>query len=313
MAERFNWRGALGGALYAGASPGVQRMMEISEQQKKEDKAAKALYDALTPEEDVFTGEVPKHPLGMKKDAFNALSARDRVAAMGGLLKANALKSALEDQAMQQAEFQRAALADTELMAAIRTAGQPSATEAMDIGPGAMPLNEGRLLEAIRQHPNAVLSPRFGNVMEAMRATGGQEAPLGFGPEDVIDLGKIDPRLEGQFQVRQSRGSFQNLNTQPRAMGGLPFAERVQLMDRADLQKRRLAITKQLGEFLPPEQVPLLTAELQAINERLSTGGNGGSGEGKALDRATAATLLKEAGGDKAKARDLAKQRGYTF
>lgn len=39
----------------------------------------------------------------------------------------------------------------------------------------------------------------------------------------------------------------------------------------------------------------------------------GGDGQPKPLDAATAAQLLQEAGGDKTKARQLAKERGYTF
>lgn len=52
-----------------------------------------------------------------------------------------------------------------------------------------------------------------------------------------------------------------------------------------------------------------------------SAGGGGGSGTGgggpapqaKPLDRETATSLLQEAGGDRGKARELAKSRGYTF
>lgn len=40
---------------------------------------------------------------------------------------------------------------------------------------------------------------------------------------------------------------------------------------------------------------------------------NEGKVAGKPLDRDTAATLLKEAGGDKAKARQIARERGYSF
>lgn len=47
--------------------------------------------------------------------------------------------------------------------------------------------------------------------------------------------------------------------------------------------------------------------------EAAAPAGQKTSGEGKSLNAETAAALLKEAGGDKAKARELAKQRGYRF
>jgi hypothetical protein len=59
---------------------------------------------------------------------------------------------------------------------------------------------------------------------------------------------------------------------------------------------------------------------LQAIDRRLAELGAGTSpapagakGGGKALDKATAAVILQEAGGDKERARKLARERGYSF
>jgi len=54
---------------------------------------------------------------------------------------------------------------------------------------------------------------------------------------------------------------------------------------------------------------------LQNINENLSaiSEDTGSSQQGKILDEDTAASIFEEAGGDSQKARDLARQRGYTF
>lgn len=54
--------------------------------------------------------------------------------------------------------------------------------------------------------------------------------------------------------------------------------------------------------------------ELEALfTNRLAVAKGGSANQPKPLDKGTAATLLQEAGGDKEKARALAKTRGYTF
>jgi hypothetical protein len=61
-------------------------------------------------------------------------------------------------------------------------------------------------------------------------------------------------------------------------------------------------------------------SRLPAIDRRLAELGAGtgpapagAKGGGKSLDKATAAAILQEAGGDKQKARQLARERGYSF
>jgi hypothetical protein len=85
-------------------------------QLKKEDKAAKALYDALQPEADAMTGEQKGHPLGINKEQFATMSSKERVAKVGGFVKAQALKSAMAEQQQRAKEFQ---LREKEVAAAV--------------------------------------------------------------------------------------------------------------------------------------------------------------------------------------------------
>lgn len=66
------------------------------------------------------------------------------------------------------------------------------------------------------------------------------------------------------------------------------------------------------GKKAPPENYEVLKqldAQLKIYDDVISDI----SGEGKKLDREAAAQILKEAGGDKDKAREIAKQRGYSL
>uniref|UniRef100_A0A6M3J499 Uncharacterized protein n=1 Tax=viral metagenome TaxID=1070528 RepID=A0A6M3J499_9ZZZZ len=64
------------------------------------------------------------------------------------------------------------------------------------------------------------------------------------------------------------------------------------------------------------QAISQMKAELEYVKQ-FAPKGSGAEAEvpkaGKVLDKVTAAAILKEAGGDKTKARDLAKKKGYTF
>jgi hypothetical protein len=68
-------------------------------QQKKEDAAAKALYNAVAPAPGA-DGSAAAHPI-MPPEQFNALSARDRIGAVSGYVQSAALKNAMASGALE--------------------------------------------------------------------------------------------------------------------------------------------------------------------------------------------------------------------
>lgn len=81
-------------------------------------------------------------------------------------------------------------------------------------------------------------------------------------------------------------------------------------INRKQAAAQKSKATKSLAE-LPTAEEDTLLADLSAQKSALRS--NAGKGAMKPLDRVTAAAILKEAGGDKAKAREMARERGYTF
>lgn len=205
---------------------------------KKQDKAAKAIFEALEPEEDGVTGALKAHPLGLTKDAFNSLSSQDRIAKISGFMEAEAVKSARrkeqraaqemklreEDMGMrredlvvrkQDAAARLAALtreqgSDDALAKALQAANRPAISTPGPFGGPVAPggVTPDRLLEALAQNPQAINARGMSNVDNLMRALqegdGGQQ--FEFNPErDVIPLSQ----LPGQFFTRTSKGGGQ--------------------------------------------------------------------------------------------------------
>ena len=104
--------------MSAGSS--IARGIKDWKQAKKEDKAAKAVYEAVTPPPGA-AGETPAHPFGVSKEEFEGMSRDDRIAFTQGNIEALSIKNAMakmqaeqEDQDFQQVQraagqrFQRA-------------------------------------------------------------------------------------------------------------------------------------------------------------------------------------------------------------
>lgn len=166
---------------------------------KKQDKAAKALFDALEPEEDAATGALKPHPLGLTKDAFNSMSAQDRIAKISGFVEAEALKSARRKEQMAGEEMAlRKNESAARLAALTREQGADDAlASVMANSGGSVPALEtpgmfggavapaGRfgqptpesILRAVAENPQAVNARGFSNVDNIVRAMqeGGQE------------------------------------------------------------------------------------------------------------------------------------------
>lgn len=71
---------------------------------KKQDKAAKAFYDAFEPESDAATGALKAHPIGLTRDAWNSLSSQDRIAKVQGFIETEAVKTARARESREQAD-----------------------------------------------------------------------------------------------------------------------------------------------------------------------------------------------------------------
>lgn len=69
----------------------------------------------------------------------------------------------------------------------------------------------------------------------------------------------------------------------------------------------------QFAQSLIPGAKEAMDSAVEELKAYGITVGQPAANASKPLDQATAAAILKETGGDKAKARELAKQRGYTF
>lgn len=76
------------------------------QQEKKEDKAARAVFDALDPEDSDESGRAP-HPFGITKDELDGMSRADRIAFVGGKVQSLSVKQHMAQMEREQAEEQR--------------------------------------------------------------------------------------------------------------------------------------------------------------------------------------------------------------
>lgn len=161
------------------AGNAITEGMQNFDRLKKEDKVAKALFDALTPDEDPLTGEMPAHPMRINKDAFNAMSAKDRIAATQGFMKATALQEAAQEMQMKREALQRMVASEKALKSAFQTASQPTSEEAEAVGPGAMPITAQRLMQVIsQQQPAALGNQRLPQLLEMLNESQAGGAPM---------------------------------------------------------------------------------------------------------------------------------------
>lgn len=278
---------------------------------KKQDKAAKAIFEALEPEEDGATGALKAHPLGLTRDAFNSLSSRDRIAKISGFMEAEAVKSARRKEQMATQEMQMrgeelglrkqdaaarlAALAReqgseealaTALKSALPGAAQ-GATPEMFAAPGGQPPPTAEsLLRALAENPQAINARGMGNVDNLMRALqegqGGQQ--FEFNPErDVIPLSQ----LPGQFFTRTSKGGGQIVQNPEAIAAAAEARQRGSGAGNVKDKDRYTRLSKQLNSLIDAQanvavlgdtytakyqpQIDALVAELKGLE-----GGTGG-------------------------------------
>jgi hypothetical protein len=198
---------------FTGMMTGIMNNRDKAKQLKSWDTAAKAIYSALEPEEDVLTGAKAEHPLGMNKDQFNMLSTPDRIAKVKATVTENILKSAmaeqkqkqeLEGQVMEMNKLKIAeAMAEQQANEGFRQQAQ-GAPIARALQQGLGPIRPGPttmedLMQAARANPTA---RNAGPLLQtALREMGGESQA---GAPEMTTLGKVDTifnRKTGQFQL----------------------------------------------------------------------------------------------------------------
>ncbi len=152
-----------------------------------------------------------------------------------------------------------------------------------------------------------------------------------------------DPYADAKLKIQQQNADTRAANvdslTRQRekgpASGATRFAQHQALQDEADAQnlQAELDVHKQHraqelnanvangvedAPYSQQSEIDKLQTKLEAIQARRAMrqqqgGGDSSTATQKQLDKQTAASILQETGGDKDQARELARQRGYTF
>lgn len=173
-----------------------------SQKIKEGDALAKAYYKYLTPPESA-DGSVAANPMKITPDAWNAMSSRDRIAAMQTHAQQSAVERAMQEYRLRKAELEstkrvkdaqmkalnRAATQGDALARAMQEAGTKNSTLPSPSAPGLLPPLQfqtsvqptaERLSAAMAQHfPDAANSPQAVRLLEAMQKTG-DRSPKGL-------------------------------------------------------------------------------------------------------------------------------------
>lgn len=254
----------------SGAGNSIARGLENFEQLKKEDKVAKALFDALTPEDDPLTGETPAHPMRINKDAFNAMSAKDRIAATQGFMKATALQEATQELQIKRQALQSLAESENDLKAALQETVKTTAEEAKDIGPGAKPFNTQRFAQLIAEkYPAAARHPRLPQLLEMLNQSeaGGmpQILPGPYpGTKLVTDSrGRATPQIVTDPDVKAKMTKYQQAQVE------LKLGERIQQASEA-LSQAKSVSSLQLSGPQKEQYDKYFAAQIAAREEELA-------------------------------------------
>ena len=198
-------------------------------QQKKEDAAAKALYNAVAPQpgED---GSTPAHPI-MPAEQFNSLSARDRIGAVSGFVQSAALKNAIASGALEQSRakyFDARAAQDTTAQAnedafgkAANKAYTGNLVDAINQGQGPInpqPVNRAQLMSAVLADPQAVQSTSAKDILKQTllgQGDGAADTPV---VSQDLGHGRTAYRMPGSRQFEVKDNANENLlDTKPLA------------------------------------------------------------------------------------------------
>jgi len=119
---------ALAGGITSAASS-VAGGIKNWQQEKKDDKAARAIFEALMPAEGE-DGALASHPFGLGKDEFDGMSRADRIATVKGKVEALSVKnfiSRMEADKEMRARFAAERASDAALARVMQSSRRPGA------------------------------------------------------------------------------------------------------------------------------------------------------------------------------------------
>lgn len=161
----------------------------------------------------------------------------------------------------------------------------------------------------------AAIFAKYPMMDPAARAALATSAKFDGDPEDInAELASLTPEERSRATVSKEAGGKWRITVNRE--GTDPKATELK-----ELESRKFTLERELAEALgkderSAEAESFLNARITALNERISGMRSPSAPEAsspKQLDRDTASAFLTEAGGDKAKAREIARSRGYSF
>ena len=283
------------------ASTSIAGAMIDYGKQKREAKAADALYAALKPGEDPVTDEKAAHPI-MPEDQWNSLGWRDKTAVMGSVLKAQTLKAAIAEQkqkaALTQAQIDqekmRTALAGQNLQAEQagpafvadvnkRMAGQPGAPEiplggnpAFSVLPEALPavaavpgqpLDQAWLGAAGGPSGAGAMSSGSERMLRALEI--GEKQRQGKQPKNV----KFVTSPTGAVLALSDTGVFQydpNSKAEAEKARGLTFEQRLELSDLSELHSEKRILMRAREKLTGDDELAANDASLARIDAKIA-------------------------------------------
>lgn len=235
------------------AGQGVAGAIQNFSKLKKEAKAADALYEAFTPEEDPLTGAVTEHPL-MPEDKWKSLGWRDKGAVMQEAVRGAVLKNEFAQQKQRQQMQQEqlaAAVAEREQQTAVRQQFQAGYQGYMADNTAGGPETPDMMRQAVAA--GAVRSGDPSLILQAVKmGEDGDVTPVArkIGGRDLI--------------VNPKSGAFQDVTVQPAAKLPEGFVALGATLDEDGKLDIRYGPPKAEGKALTQTEVQGITALNQA-------------------------------------------------
>jgi len=307
----------------------MQSLQEYRDRQEEEE----ARLTAAGKSADAFAQAVPEFlkEVGTAPDAWKNLGAREKAAMMDGYVTAQKFKEfkgRLLDYAQQQDLRERTAADFTGYMRELPVAQEMAPldrrlSEYYEADSAEMPNKPTRALaeyapELSAKYPLAARDPQLNDYLKLLVPAGGTGASWNLTPNSISDLGGVK-RLAvspNSFQViAPVKAEKETAQNYPWLLSDEEDEFKQGIKGIADPAERDRALTaralynRALGKADPLAE---LIGSLVHGGARSASPKPSGKA-GQPLDNATATKILKEAGGDKAKARQLARERGYSF
>lgn len=297
----------------------MQVMDGMGQQKEKQRLEAKSTKDMGSAADAWFRalGEDAPKVTGMQKEQWDIQGAADKSNAMHGVIQSQATQNLL----MQQAQQRRQDEGQTALQRALGDSSAPTMSPFQTIGLGQGPINppeqQGTMLErlvsAMQQNPESINAPQGASLL--LHAISAKGARPGAGAPEGTNIGGVPVifnRQTGAFQLDPAYKIKQEQDA-TRIPGQITPALQFQ-----DLSRQETALRKNLGQLGADDN--LINAQLADIAQRkqelLAPSGKAtppAAAVKVTLTHEQALKFLQQVDGDKAKARKLAKDAGFTF